>query len=584
MTTGLLTGPLAQAIGLTLLHTLWQAAIVVAIAAAALALLRDRSAAVRYAIACGALALIVVFAVGTAWQLYEPPAAQTFAPPAAAAATAAMPDDGVVIGISPAPTWHDRAATLLATARAHVPQIVILWLAGVLLLSIRLGVSWWRVQAMARRNAIEADDVWQRAAARLARALGLERPVRLVVSSAVDVPSVVGWLKPVVLIAVSSVSGLTTEQLEMVLAHELAHVRRHDFLVNAIQSVVETLLFYNPFVWWISRQIRIERENCCDDLAVSVCGDAVAYARALAQLESMRAVPAAAAAVNGSSLADRVRRLVGSQSERSLFSSGWTAAAAVTSFVLLLGLATAPLFAERTPDPTPKPAGAKIEVTAPQAVPATPAKPATAPKAQTNDDDDDVDVDMPEPPEPPEPPVIPMEAVHAMRVMVPRIKAEAMANAQKALADMQLGIADGIRGGIEGGIPGGIIFDDEDDKSTTPPGKLSVNELIALKIQGVTPEYIQQVRSALPEATIHDVIAMKLQGVAPEYVRDMRAAGAPIKKAHDAVALKMQQVTPDFVRSLVAAGYDHLSVHDIIRLKMFGVNGDFIRQMEKYKK
>ena len=104
----------------------------------------------------------------------------------------------------------------------------------------------------------------------------------------VDVPTVIGWLKPVVLLPASALAGLSPNQVEAILAHELAHIRRHDYLVNLLQTLVETLLFYHPAVWWLSRRIRAERENCCDDLAVSLCGDPVAYAAALAELEDLR--------------------------------------------------------------------------------------------------------------------------------------------------------------------------------------------------------------------------------------------------------------------------------------------------------
>ena len=94
----------------------------------------------------------------------------------------------------------------------------------------------------------------------------------------VEVPTVIGWLRPVVLMPASALSGMGPQQLEAILAHELAHIRRHDYLVNLLQTVVETLLFYHPAVWWLSGRIRVERENCCDDLAVSLCGDPYAYA------------------------------------------------------------------------------------------------------------------------------------------------------------------------------------------------------------------------------------------------------------------------------------------------------------------
>src|SRR5262249_44302433 len=162
------------------------------------------------------------------------------------------------------------------------------------------------------RHARPARDAWQTLARRLSRALGVRHAVRLLESTAVQIPAVVGWLRPVILLPASTVTGLTPEQLEMILAHELAHIRRHDFLVNLLQAVVVTLLFYHPAVWWISRQVRIERENCCDDLAVAVCGTPLQYARALTRLEELRVgAPSLAVSARGGSLFERVRRLVG---------------------------------------------------------------------------------------------------------------------------------------------------------------------------------------------------------------------------------------------------------------------------------
>src|SRR5262249_31480014 len=156
------------------------------------------------------------------------------------------------------------------------------------------------------RSASPACEPWLSLARRLSLALGVRQAVRLLESTAIEVPAVLGLLRPVILLPASAVTGLTPAQLEMILAHELAHIRRHDFLVTLFQSAVETLLFYHPAVWWISRQVRIERENCCDDLAVAVCGTPLQYARALARLEELRAeaLPLAVSA-NGGSLMER---------------------------------------------------------------------------------------------------------------------------------------------------------------------------------------------------------------------------------------------------------------------------------------
>ena len=110
----------------------------------------------------------------------------------------------------------------------------------------------------------------------------------LLESSRVAVPLVVGWLRPAILVPVAALSGLTALEMEAILAHELAHIRRHDYLVNLVQCLIETLMFHHPATWWISGVIRREREHCCDDIAVLACRDRVVYARALAAMEGLR--------------------------------------------------------------------------------------------------------------------------------------------------------------------------------------------------------------------------------------------------------------------------------------------------------
>ncbi len=138
----------------------------------------------------------------------------------------------------------------------------------------------------------------------------MSQPVRLLVSSLVEVPMVIGWLRPVILVPIGALTGLPPEHVTALLAHELAHILRRDYIVAVLQSVAEALLFYHPAVWWISGQIRAERELCCDDLAVAASGDVLIYARALAELESIQPSRLPALAANGGSLVHRIRRLI----------------------------------------------------------------------------------------------------------------------------------------------------------------------------------------------------------------------------------------------------------------------------------
>jgi ankyrin repeat protein len=153
-------------------------------------------------------------------------------------------------------------------------------------------------------------------------------------SALVEVPTLIGWLRPTILVPASVFIGLTPDQLEAILAHELAHVRRYDYLVNLFQTLIETILFYHPAVWWISRKLREERENCCDDIALEVMQDRLVYASALAQLEAGRGMPLALTA-SGGSLLHRIRRIAGTNDRKVSAWPLWVLIIGIVSLVCL---------------------------------------------------------------------------------------------------------------------------------------------------------------------------------------------------------------------------------------------------------
>jgi beta-lactamase regulating signal transducer with metallopeptidase domain len=295
----LLLRPVAWA----LIHSLWQGALVALCLWLSLRILRRDDARSRYTVSCAALVVMALLPVVTA------------------------------ITTAPAPTA--RPVTSMSTAgAAHgpldaaLPWIVAVWITGVVVIGSRHLSSWRR---MRRWMLLEATPVEGPILARLsalAARLGIDRPVRLMSSRRLDVPVTIGFLRPAVVVPVSLLTGVPASQFDALLAHELAHVRRHDYLINLLQISVETAFFYHPAVWWISRQIRIERESCCDDVAVALCESRRAYVEALTTLETMRGV-AMAMSANGGSLLDRVRRLLGERSGANRTSSSVPAILAV---------------------------------------------------------------------------------------------------------------------------------------------------------------------------------------------------------------------------------------------------------------
>jgi TonB family protein len=290
---------LAHTLSLALLHFVWQGALVAILLWIALFIVRNRSPRVRYALSCLALAVLIELPAVTAYLLYRRPPVSGASPDSAAAQTAA---NLLTAG---------HASWLISLQAWAVP----VWCLGVFIFSARLTWAGRQVSLMRRRGK-SGEEPLCAAVARLAERMGLNRKVGVLISALADGPSVVGILRPVILLPTATILGLTPEQLEAVLAHELAHIRRYDYLVNILQMLAEALLFYHPAVWWISTRIRRERELCCDDEAVRACGDSFCYARALTALERIR-VTAPSLALGGTDgpLAYRIKRLMGATIE-----------------------------------------------------------------------------------------------------------------------------------------------------------------------------------------------------------------------------------------------------------------------------
>jgi TonB family protein len=303
-----LAGPLVHAVGLALLQFVWQGAAIGLITAAVLAALRTATPHVRYFVACTSLLAMAAMPVGTAAALARVGAQDLRPAPRTTAVAVREAGEPARAGhlISESAGWPERID-------AALPAITVGWGLIVLGLAARLMGHWIAVERIRRRAAAAPapDDVLA-VTGRIARHFGIRRPVAVVRSARVDVPTVIGWLRPAILVPASALLQLPPSALEAIMAHELAHVRRHDYLVNAFQHLAETLFFYHPAIWWISGRIRVEREHCCDDLAVTVVGSAVGYARALATLEESR-IGAFTLAATGGALLPRIQRLLGAR-------------------------------------------------------------------------------------------------------------------------------------------------------------------------------------------------------------------------------------------------------------------------------
>jgi beta-lactamase regulating signal transducer with metallopeptidase domain len=628
--------PLAQAIGWALVHLLWQGLLVAAILAATLALLSKQSANARYLASCGALITLVLLGAATAYRSYEGgpapvirSASETNNISLLASLKAPAPETHALTSDTPQPAPATRF-NLPAFAKAQLPKVVLAWMIGVLVLSIRLLFGWLRAHAIAKRNAVNAAPEWQRAARRLAHALKLRRAVQLLESAAVEVPTVIGWLRPVVLLPAATLTGLSTEQMEMILAHELAHVRRNDFFVNLMQAVVETLLFYHPAVWWISNRIRVEREHCCDDVAVSVSGNALVYARALTRLEELRVADTQAfIAANGGSLIGRIRRLAGARAESPNAPSRFVAGAALLTVLIALVVAPSlPLRGQQQkadPKPTPKPQASHSSVEV------------KAEPAESDDDGEDLSDDQTDPMIPALAPMAAIEGgveggvegaiadgvaggVAAIAPVTPRafawsgqpvpalapmMRATLATTPSVAIAPTARAFA-AVSPRIAISALPALAWEDESEtpeppeapgtprppRAPRPPreprvrhhigegGKLTIDDLIELRAAGVTPAYIDKMRGAgLGELSLDEITQMKAVGVSPEYLASLRDAGLKIESARSAAEMRAMGVTGEYIAQMRSAGYGGLTGRQLVELRAMGVSPAYVKQL-----
>jgi GWxTD domain-containing protein len=289
--------PLAGAIGWALLHSLWEGAVISGALGAALVALRSPRS--RYIAACAAmLAMLAAFGFTLARMMPEGGHSTT------ALIASALPAWNVAAAKSPSIIWETRLALI-------VPYLAPFWILGVLLVYVRRLAGFVPVHKLRRRGVCCTSEHWQKELARLKAHWRIPRPVKLLESCLADVPMVLGHFRPLILVPAGLLAGLPPGQIEAILLHELAHIRRHDYLVNVFQRFVEGLFFYNPAAWWFSRLIRAEREKCCDDAAVDVLGEPYEYAKALSALEqNRRTASERAVAVTGGNLVERIRRLL----------------------------------------------------------------------------------------------------------------------------------------------------------------------------------------------------------------------------------------------------------------------------------
>lgn len=304
------TADLIQAFGWALLHSFWQAFFIFACLRIVLRLWPQASSSIKYNLSYISLAGIFTWFSVTLWL-------QIDAVRRVHRAAYLMIETGIRPAASvEVPAIYKSQAELTGLfpgLEMWFPALVAIYVAGVAVMTIKLTLDLLQLQQIRKKQVLPIDEAWEKHLQKLASQLKIPRRVKLLISQYIQVPVMIGFLKPVILLPVAMFNSLTAEQLEAILLHELAHIKRNDYLLNIFQSIVETILFFNPFVWWISKNIRLEREHCCDDLVLTNQVQPLHYAKALVALEEYRLTVnalAMAAADNKQHLFHRIKRIM----------------------------------------------------------------------------------------------------------------------------------------------------------------------------------------------------------------------------------------------------------------------------------
>jgi beta-lactamase regulating signal transducer with metallopeptidase domain len=599
--TSWLSPGLMHAVAWTLLHFLWQGAALAALAAASMAFCSRASA--RYAIALTVLVMMLAAPVVTLLSIRQ---IQSITDRASADNWRSGSPVDLAVNGSPGAV-DPRAPGLRRNLSSwnSFSWLVEAWLAGVAFFSLRSAGGFLLLERQRRKLSSNVNVRILEMCQTLQRRLGLKWAIRYCEGEGLQAPAVIGWFRPVVFLPLRALTGLSQEQLELVVAHELAHIQRLDPFVNVFQVVVEALLFYHPAVWWLNRRIRAEREHCCDDLAISLCGNAVEYARALTLMEEWRSVPVLAMAVNRGPLTERILRVLGLRTlgagMRGIGITGSVVCLTAALFAgnalvgiaharpVISGMAFSPQAAQAEPvspqEPKPSPvrpaSSAQPAAAPPLAATATPATTATsyidAMKAAGIGD-------------------LTIDELVAMKIqgVTPEYVRELHDQGLHPDADTLVAFRvqnvtaayiQELRGlGFNPGPDEIIAFKVQNVNADYVRGlkeagiQPNPDEIIALKVQGVTPAYIKELRAAGLNPDADELIAMKVQGITAAYVHDLRELGLK-PDGDDLVGMKVQGVSPEYVREIQATGLKP-GGDDLIAMRVQGVTADFIKALQ----
>ncbi len=323
---------IVYAMSQTFFHSIWQGIFISVLWASLVSIPGLRSAVFRYW--SGLAAMIALFTMGiiTYWMHYQPVQESLF-----------LLEYGEATSVNPSIFYEDTISVLHPFHGffiEHAPLISQIWVWGMVLLLIRLLMGYGYLKYIASGVKSKQHPILISALENVRGKMRLATPVVVSISNKVSGPMLVGWIKPVILFPVGLINALTPQEVEAIIAHELAHVKRHDWLINLVQSLIEVAFYYHPAVWWLSYQIREARENCCDDMAIENGYSPLFYARLLIRIKELQIQtnhsPSISLVGNSKTLLNRIQRILGQTQNFYTMKEKCIALGMITAVILVL--------------------------------------------------------------------------------------------------------------------------------------------------------------------------------------------------------------------------------------------------------
>lgn len=544
-----LTGKIVQAICWTLLHSLWQGLLLAIVTGVVMVASKKAGSAVRYKMLSAIFIAFVVMAGITFYnQLQQAtavtPVTQLIQTPVQPAVSATLPAQKITAPVAATVnTPQQYLHSFVNYFNRNASLIVTIWFIIFMAQCVKILSGLVHIQRIRHYKTSAVPAFWEERITQLAARLNIKKHILLLESAIIKVPAVVGFLKPTILVPLGLLNNLSQQEVESILMHELAHIRRKDYLFNLLQCFIDIIFFFNPAVLWISSLIRSERENCCDDIAINETQNKKQFIQALVSFHKYNAGVSKLAmpfAARQNKLVDRVKRIVNNRNQ----TLNPAEKIVLVACMVVFGIAFVTVSNGQTDTAKKK---------KPQQSSSSASQAKTGGSNTANQQ--------------------------------PKSSAQ-KPNATPATAADKQNKEDNTGDNITGNHNDNTGTNADDNEygyySDFGFNNLTVDQLIELRNSGVSHGYLKGLQAAgIKFGTLAKAIELRNSGVSLNFLSSLNTMGYKSISADEAIELANNGVSAEYIKGLNSSGYPNVPLKEAIELRNHGVNAEYLNEMRQ---